>query len=299
MNPKRKRILFLVDNKNWCWTTQARSIAKHLPEYDFSIVPQKEFSTHSKTLLAVCDLVYMRGYPDIFLKNVGMINKPFIWTLSTGGANLDTRIEQSRKYKKVSSACVTQNLVATKAAKKAGFKNVTLIPCGVDTVKFSPSDKHYEYVVGFAGNSKGNRGDLKGSLLVKEACEQLGILYREVNLDNKLTPDEMPDFYRSLMIYAQPSEAEGCSNSVFEAMASGIPCLIVKGVGYHGEACEHAKNCIFVERNVDSIKYFIRQLIGYKKTYSRISKESRIFAEVHSWESIIGKYRSIIKKVIK
>ena len=33
--PEKKRVLFLVDNHNWCWTNTAKNIAKHVPEYIF------------------------------------------------------------------------------------------------------------------------------------------------------------------------------------------------------------------------------------------------------------------------
>lgn len=295
---KRKKILFLVDNHNWCWTNQANNIAKWLPEFDSMIVPAKEFTKNHAEILPSCDLVYMRGYPHGFLKNIGNINKPFIFTLSTGGTNLQMRIKESLKYKKNAIACVTQNEVAERAARKHKFNNVKLIPCGIDTETFKPSKTEYEYVVGFAGNSRGKRGDLKGATLVREACRSMGITYREVNRDNKLSPNEMPGFYKSLMIYAQPSEAEGCSNSVMEAMATGLPCLIVKDIGYHGEICKHNKNIFFVERNLDSMRNAIKTLIIDDKTRERISKGSRMFAEQHKWMNIIDKYRKLINEVI-
>lgn len=46
--------------------------------------------------------------------------------------------------------------------------------------------------------------------------------------------DDIPDFFRNISLFALPSHAEGISNSILEAMASGIP-TIAGNVGGNGE----------------------------------------------------------------
>lgn len=302
----RKKILFLVDNHNWCWTNSCKNIAANLPEFESEVATAAEFKQSPEKYLAGCDLVYMRGYPDIFLKDLPdkELKKPWLWTLSTGGANLEKRIEQSREYAACASACIVQNKAAFDAATREGWRNIALIPNGIDTDHFAPKFLIPEAPVGFAGNNKpGAREDLKGTGYVKSACEKLKKEYREVTLDRKLTYNQMPGFYNSIQIYAQPSSAEGCSNSVMEAMACGLPCLICEGVGYHGEVCRDGiKNrdgeVVFVKRNVVDLVKKIDFLLKNPEIYRRISKNARKFAENHAWKNVIGRYRDVILKCL-
>jgi len=100
----------------------------------------------------------------------------------------------------------------------------------------------------------------------------------------------MPAFYHSLGAYAQPSAAEGCSNSVMEAMACGLPCLIVKGVGYHGETCNDSQ-VIFVERTVESVVAGLVRAMNFNTTFARH------FAQCHDWSQVAGMHADIIESV--
>ena len=294
----KKRILFLVDNHNWCWTSTARNIAKHIPEYHFQIESAEQFRAHCDEMLAMCDLVYMRGYPFAFLDGLPQINKPYIWTLSTGGENLAMRIEQSLSYSAGASACVVQCERSRREAEAAGIKNVVVIPNGVDVDHFRErgANNFSEYDVGFAGNNEGARGNLKGSGLVADACSKLGIKYREVNKSNRISYSDMPEFYRSVYIYAQPSDSEGCSNSVMEAMSCGLLCLICRGVGYHGEQC-HDDEVVFVERSVEDVARKIEFLLRNPIKARDIGRKARAFAERHSWPVMARKHKDMIDNV--
>src|SRR3990167_6700804 len=223
---EKKKILFLVDNHNWCWTQTAKNIAANLPEYDFKIVSAKEFKRDFDNLVNSHDMIYMRGYPYEFIRGMPPVCKPFIYTIATGGENLDKRITQSMDYADRGFACITQNEKTKIELEKLEFKNIYMIPNGINTELFKPSGLEKKIVVGFAGNNSGFRGELKGTGFVKSACEKLGVSYVETTYETRLPYEKMPDFYNSIQIYAQPSEAEGCSNSVMEAQSCGIPCLV-------------------------------------------------------------------------
>jgi hypothetical protein len=68
----------------------------------------------------MCDLIYLRGYPFAFFDGLPKIEKPFIWTLSTGGENLKMRIDQSIEYAKDALACIVQCNKAKEEAEAAG-----------------------------------------------------------------------------------------------------------------------------------------------------------------------------------
>jgi len=310
---RKKRILFLVDNHGWCWTSTANNIARFLPQYEFKIVSAKDFRADYYSLINWCDIVYMRGYPNIYLDGIQEFDKPFIFTIPTGGKNLALRLEQSAPYKNTAFACVVQNQKAKLEAERLGFKNIHVIPNGVDTNVFKPTGIEKKYAVGFAGNNEGFRAELKGTGFVKSACESLGVSYFEVTKDKRLSYEQMPGFYNSLEIYAQPSESEGCSNSVMEAMACGVPCLICEGVGYHGEqcinACDDAENCdnpgntsgnvALVKRESEDIALKIKWLMSNQDIYRRISANSRQFAEQHAWKEIAPVHGELIGQALK
>ena len=290
----KKRILFLVDNQNWCWTSTARNIAKHIPEYIFQIEPASEFKRHHKAMLEMCDLIYLRGYPFAFFDGLPKIEKPFIWTLSTGGENLKMRIEQSIGYANDALACIVQCNKAKAEAESAGIKNIHVIPNGVDVDHFKPLDAPGKYDIGFAGNNEGDRAFLKGSEFVKEACEFAGKSYIEVTKKNRLSYAEMPSFYNSIKLYAQPSNSEGCSNSVMEALSCGVPCLVCEGVGYHGENCSEKDGVFFVQRSGNDIAASITRIFESPEIYSNARKNARSFALKHSWDIISIKYKSLL-----
>lgn len=294
-----KRILFLVDNHNWCWTSTARNIAKHIPEYIFQIEPASEFKKHHKAMLEMCDLIYLRGYPFAFFDGLPKIEKPFIWTLSTGGENLKMRIDQSIEYAQDALACIVQCNKAKDEAAAAGIKNIHVIPNGVDVDHFKPLDAPGKYDIGFAGNNEGDRAFLKGSEFVKEACEITGKSYIEVTKKNRLSYNEMPGFYNSIKLYAQPSNSEGCSNSVMEALSCGIPCLICEGVGYHGENCTEEDGVFFVERSASSIASCITELLDNPELYKNARLDALSFARKHTWPIIAEKYKSLLDNLFR
>lgn len=57
--------------------------------------------------------------------------------------------------------------------------------------------------------------------------------------------DDIPEILRSLDIFVQPSLAEGISNTILEAMASGVPVVATK-VGGNAELVEHGTTGMLV-----------------------------------------------------
>jgi len=309
---EKKKILFLVHNQNWCWTQTAKSIAANLPQYSFSIVSAKEFKRDFDSLVNSHDMVYMRGYPFIFLRGMPKLPIPFIYTIATGGENLDKRITQSMDYADRGFVCITQNEKTKIELEKLDFKNVHVIPNGIDIELFKPSGADKKYDVGFAGNNSGFRAELKGTGFVKAACESMKVSYIETTLENRLPYSQMPEFYNSIRIYAQPSDSEGCSNSVMEAMACGKVCLICEGVGYHGETCidtcsdescdnleNTSGNAVFVKRDAGDIADKIKWLLDNPGIYRRISENARAFALEHAWDKIAPVHGEIIRQALE
>lgn len=297
MKPK---IFVITDNHNWCWTTTAEEIAYHLPEFNFKLIPADQLRSTPMD----CDLVYSRGYSASFAKHVPK-HIPFIWTMATGGKRLAQRFDECEATGKRGAALVVQNKAAYDEAKSRGYSNVCIIPNGVNTSLFKPIVKQpKEFIVGFAGNNAGERNALKGLPYVNRACRELRLKVKHVTADKPVPHSDMPKFYQSISAYAQPSESEGCSNSVMEAMSCGLPCLICKDVGYHGEICRDARKhdfgeVLFVERNQASVEAALKSLTNPESLLRiRIELNARRFAMDHDWRFICDKFRDLFKDIL-
>ena len=303
----KKKIIIAVDNNGWCYTTTAKSLVKVIPEYDFEILTKDEFNDRIASDKIECDLLFIRGYVNHFVDetNICKVKMPMIISIATGGVNVDMRIKGMRRLGLCADGFYVQNKFAENKLKDAGYNNIFLVPNGVDCNKFHPPEMPVEKeIAGIAGNMYEDRADLKGRNFVIEACKSMGVEYSEVNADiNRLSHDEMADWYRSLKYYIQPSEAEGCSSSVFEAMATGIPVFICEGVGYHGEICldgfkEEDGEVTFVYRNTGSISANLILMRDCKGDYERISNNAREFAKQHSWENVAHRFKWMFDSVL-
>lgn len=301
----KPKILLLVDNSKWCWFKTMQDLAYCLPEYDCDILSAHEFRG-SEFDIDKYDFIYCRGSIHEFVdKDNEKDMIPFISTLCTGGKLIDGRLELIEKYAKQGWGIVVQNKEAFHRCIAEGYDNVFLIPNGVNTNVYRPPLlKSYTKLIGIAGNIE-DRAELKGyNYLVPAVKKVEGIELKQVGKKQKpLTYEQMAIWYQSLHIYAQPSDSEGCSNSVMEAMASGLPVLICDGVGYHGEVCLDAREydngqVLFVKRNVKSIEKAINILLDDKELYDRVSKNARKFALEHDWAHIAQKYRDVFNKFL-
>jgi len=305
----KKKILIVVGNTpgGWCWFSTTSSMAYGLPEYSFAFMQHQKFIKQLKAKGPSSfeyDLIFFRGYSNLYLNgdNIISFNIPFISSLATGGANLPMRLNEMESTAKKARAIMVQNEYAKYEARLAGYKNVHLIPNGVNTEIFKPSKTIDEnnLNIGCAGNVRGVRGALKGVNFIKSACEDTGHKYQEVNLDNRKTHEEMPNWYRSLKYYMQPSEAEEASNSVTEAMSCGIPCFICRNVGYHGEVCRCGTEyedgqVVFVDRSAGDIARKILILEGNPYIANRIRRNARQFSLSHKWKHIVPLFREMFK----
>ena len=158
-------------------------------------------------------------------------------------------------------------------------------------------------MLGFAGNIWGGGADYKGWKYYVEACartmvkgvQQMHLLHGA----NQIPNEEMPEkFYHLIDALVLPSKGEGCSNVVSEALACGVPVLLTK-VGYHGEMLENEKNCLYIDRDVDSIISAVDQLLTNPDLRTRLAVNGRLFAEQHhDVKKIAAKYDEIFQSVL-
>lgn len=179
---------------------------------------------------------------------------------------------------------------------------VFLIPNALDTEKFKPSGKFRTTMkrVGFAGNiSFRGAADYKGLDIIRAACDMNKLeLVQALYGEKKIPHDDMPTkFYSEVDCLVSASVNEGCSNVVMEALACGVPVLLTE-VGYHGEALEDGKNCLFIERDIRDIAAKLRLLQDHPELRKRLRSNGRAFAtRKHDLSVVAKQYDEILRMV--
>jgi glycosyltransferase involved in cell wall biosynthesis len=162
---------------------------------------------------------------------------------------------------------------------------VTVIPNGLDLDIWKPEHaRPKEFAVGFCGNiaAPGYR-HYKGFGLVEWVCADLGVPLVTALYGEKRIPYErmIPDFYEHVSCILHPTAGEGCSNTIMEALALGIPVVTTRAAGFHGERLTDGENVLFCERSTESIARAVAMLRDDSVLRTRLSRNGRRFAEQH------------------
>lgn len=295
----KNKVLWFADQPDWAYNLMYNNLVPHLKHrYDFKI----RFLSDPVTVLAE------EKYVDIIMaNNLKMLD--YIKYEDKAIRRIDSfrvfrNSEGVEDYSMFDSVLKDKFVVVTnnelgKIARKS-TKNVFLIQNGLNLDIFKPKEvEKKSFTVGFVGNVSFVDGiEYKGYHFVLQAVRDLGVDLR-VRSFRPAPYLSMPDFYRSLNCFVLPSQGEGCSNVIAEAIACGIPVIITK-VGYHGEMLENAKNCIFVERNLDSVKEAIKYVVDHPKEAKEIGLKGREFAEKHhNIFNISKKYDELFSKFLE
>jgi len=169
------------------------------------------------------------------------------------------------------------------------------IPNGVDSEMFSPPT----LFVGWVGNLRYNNAAYKGVNLIISACELFnkqyaGLLQVRFVKDPSdypsrvLSQSEIAKFYKMLSVYVCASLGEGSSNTVLEALASGLPVVTTR-VGNWDHLSERGL-VVPVSRTVEGIASGIAMVFKEK---IKVRQEMRRF----SWEKIAEQYLLLYKKL--
>jgi len=134
------------------------------------------------------------------------------------------------------------------------------VPNGVDTALFRPRPVR----IGWVGNRKNvAHAEYKGLPMLDDAISRLNdarlagrLRFQFIDAPGSyphiVTQAELVPYYQSLDLYVSMSIAEGCSNTINEAVSCGVPVVATK-VGIVPEFIADGANVIGVERNVDSL----------------------------------------------
>lgn len=131
---------------------------------------------------------------------------------------------------------------------------------------------------------------------LKALAEEIGVADR-VEYKGLVDHSDMPSFYRSGDLFVLPSINEGMSNTVLEAMASGLP-ILMNNTGGAAELLEDDVNGFLLEKDsVSDIAGKIRRFVGNPDLLRRLGIESRRKAENLSWKSTAEQYARIYNEI--
>ena len=197
-------------------------------------------------------------------------------------------------------ALIVTNERLREIAEKAN-KNVYLIPNGLnlDHWKFILHKGSIDEIltVGFVGNiSTVQKSLYKGHEITKSVCLKLGFPLKEALYKNKQIPhDQMQEkFYGKIDVLVLLTDGEGCSNTIMEALACGVPVITTKEAGFHGEKMAHEENILFCEKTKRKLKETLLRLAEDCKLVQKLSVNGRKFAEEnHDIREIAKEYKKV------
>lgn len=118
-----------------------------------------------------------------------------------------------------------------------------------------------------------------------------------MNLDNTITfagyQSEVVPYLAKSKIILLPSDSEGLSQALLEAMICGVPG-VVSDVGEHADVIEHGKNGFLIQRQ-DSEEYvkYVSSLLSDYALWKAVSEEARKSSEKYGLSHSVEKWCAI------
>jgi len=211
--------------------------------------------------------------------------------------------------------------------------DIKVIPNGIDTGKFYPSEKHKPALSGVAkaktekplqaltvcrlitrkrldllikavSFARKSGFDIQLSIAGEgNLMEKLQGLARTLKVDDivnfmgRVPPERMPQVYRDNDIFVMSSAHEGMSNAMLEAMASGLPIITTRCEGV--EELVGDNGTVVEKAEASEIVAAIKKLAGDKETYKRMSIAARKRSEQFSWKSVAERYLDCYDSITK
>lgn len=303
-------ILSVEHSRRWSWTYVLSEIKELLPHYKFIRILWQPGSMVSPDLVEHFDITMTQNLDGI--KSVNKENRAKVIS-RIGGFYVDKHNPLNRFDTELSqvAAIIATNEELFDVGKRVN-DNTFLIQNGIDLREFKPRPERQQpydngagkpFIVGFAGNIRGIGMAYKGWKLYVGATQRLYPRVKTNNLlfgHNQIPHDQMPaEFYHKIDCLILPSVGEGCSNTIMEALACGVPVLLTK-VGFHGERLDDGVNCLFVKMDIDDIMEKIQFLINNPELRNKLSFNGRLFAETyHDINKIALEYDKVFKSVLQ
>jgi len=140
-------------------------------------------------------------------------------------------------------------------------------------------------------------GDGNARIKFERQSEELGIKDK-VKFLGLFSHDEMPVFYNGMRIFVLPSLNEGMSNTVLEAMSSGLPILATDTGGTAELVTDGENGYIIRMKDAVHLAEKMEILINNPALRQSMGRVSRERAEKLNWGNVAGEYCELYDSVI-
>ncbi len=130
---------------------------------------------------------------------------------------------------------------------------------------------------------------------LEDLVQELGI-EKKVKFFGETKREDMAKYISKGHVFALPSKNEGMSNSLLEAMASGL-AVIATDVGGTKELVDEKNGFVVEKESVDDIYDALKKLYSKRDLLERMGKESRKRTEEMSWENMAEEYLSLYSNI--
>ncbi|MEX5218171.1 MAG: glycosyltransferase family 4 protein [Nitrospiraceae bacterium] len=139
------------------------------------------------------------------------------------------------------------------------------------------------------GDAETSLRDLAGRLRIADAVTFTGYVPRE----------GMPDMYRAADVFVLPSQQEGMSIALLEAMASGLPVVVTQTGGTDELVTKGGNGDIVPWGDVEALSRALRMLAEDDRMRIRFGAESRRRAIRFGWPALAARYLDLCATVME
>jgi len=130
-----------------------------------------------------------------------------------------------------------------------------------------------------------------------ELGDQLGIS-QKMTLTGRVTDEDLGKFYKVSSVFCMPSPAELQSIVTLEAMATGLPVVVVDAGAVH-ELCDEGKNGYVCKTDNDAdMAQKITKILKDKKLHTAMSERSLEIAKTHDMQYTLRRFEEIYQQLI-
>lgn len=212
---------------------------------------------------------------------------------SKGLRDLALKTDPKEEIRIINNGIDIENFRKSESKKNIENKDLFRILC---VTRITPR-KGVRYLIEAFKNLSGNNdgislkiigdGDEKKEL--QELVKNLGI-QNKVEFTGLVSHEKLPPYFSEADVFVLPSLNEGMSNSMLEALASGLP-LVATDTGGTKELLEEGKNGLIVKmKDSRDIAEKINILFEDNNLRMKMGEESRKKAELMSWEKVAREY---------